>query len=73
MGRRAGSAQLLLDSLFSEPVITSKAAAKKLDLTPKATNKMIEDFIAGDVLKEITGLQRGRVYAFHNYLKLFEK
>jgi Fic family protein len=73
MGRRAGSAQLLLDSLFSEPVITSKTAAKKLDLSPKATNKMIEDFIAAGILKEITGLQRGRVYAFHDYLNLFEK
>jgi Fic family protein len=73
MGRRAAVAQRFLDSLFSDPVITSKTAALKLKLTPKATNKMIEDFIAAGILKEITGLQRGRVYAFHTYINLFEK
>ncbi len=73
MGRRAGSAQQLLDSLFAEPVITSKSAAGELHLTPKATNKLIEDFVTAGILKEITGLQRGRVYTFHNYIDLFEK
>jgi Fic family protein len=73
MGRRAGSAQQLLDSLFAEPVITSKSAAGELDLTPKATNKLIKDFVTAGILKEITGLQRGRVYTFHNYINLFEK
>ena len=73
MGRRAASAQLLLDSLFAEPVVTSKSAAGELDLTPKATNKLIEDFVTAGILKEITGLQRGRVYTFHNYIDLFEK
>ena len=73
MGRRAASAQLLLDSFFAEPVVTSKSAAGELDLTPKATNKLIEDFVTAGILKEITGLQRGRVYTFHNYIDLFEK
>ncbi len=29
--------------------------------------------LAAGILKEITGLQRGRVYAFHDYINLFEK
>jgi len=73
LGRRAVIAQTLLDSLFSDPVVTYKSAGEILSLSPKSTNNLIEEFIKSGILKEITGLQRGRVYAFQKYIDLFEK
>lgn len=73
LGRRAIVAQQLLESLFSNPVITYKTASEILSLSPKSTNNLIEEFLKAGILKEITGLQRGRVYAFQQYINLFEK
>ena len=39
----------------------------------KATNyKLINDLESMDILKEITGAQRNKLYAFSDYLALFK-
>lgn len=72
MGRKAPTAQLLLDKLFSRPVITSKLASEFLGITPKSTNILISQFIQANILKEVTGMQRGRIFTFQKYVDLFE-
>jgi hypothetical protein len=44
-----------------------------LGLTPRAANGLINDLERLDILKEITGFKRNRVYVFEEYLRLFGK
>ncbi len=73
MGRKLKSAQALYDHLFSKPVLNASEVAKVTGLTPKAANDLINDFIKKGILKEITGFQRNRLFAYESYLILFEK
>jgi hypothetical protein len=44
---------------------------KTVDLAPRAANALINDLERLNVLKEITGFKRNRVYVFEEYLRLF--
>jgi Fic family protein len=72
LGSRANEARKVIDHLYSQPVID---AAKIATITnkSKATNyKLLDDLEAMDILKEITGAQRNKLYAFSDYLQLFK-
>jgi Fic family protein len=72
LGSRANVARKVIDYLYSQPVID---AAKIATITnkSKATNyKLLDDLEAMDILKEITGAQRNKLYAFSDYLQLFK-
>jgi hypothetical protein len=43
----------------------------KLNVTTPTANALIRDLIRLGILIEVSGLLRGRVYAFDKYLKLF--
>ena len=60
----------LLDYLPSNPVVTVSRASELLGLTVPPTRKAIELLENLDVLREITGKRRGRVYAYHEYLQI---
>jgi hypothetical protein len=54
-----------------KPVLSGSAINKFLDLTPRAANALINDLKQLDILKEITGFKRNRIFAFEEYLRLF--
>jgi Fic family protein len=60
----------LLDELPSQPIITLPRAMELLDTTKPTAAKAIEALRKATVLREITGKQRDRVYAYHGYLEL---
>lgn len=72
LGSRAKLSQQLLLVLFSQPVITVTQAAKELNLTFVRTNRLIADFQRLDIVKEITGYSRNRLFALYEYLNLFK-
>ena len=71
LGRKAENARKLIMHLYLKPVLSGSAITKLLDVTPRAANALINDLERMDILKEITGFKRNRVYAFEKYLKLF--
>lgn len=71
LGRKAENARKLILHLYQKPVLSGSAASKLLSLTPRAANALIDDLESLDILKEITGFRRNRVYVFEEYLKLF--
>ncbi|MFH2218828.1 MAG: Fic family protein [Pseudomonadota bacterium] len=73
LGRKAGNARKLILSLYQKPVLTGSAVAKILNVTPRATNALINDLERLDILKEQTGFKRNRIYAFEKYLMLFRE
>ncbi len=71
LGRKAENARKLIIHLYQKPVLSGSAIFKFLAITPRAANALINDLEQMDILKEITGFKRNRVYAFEEYLKLF--
>ena len=71
LGRRAENARVLLLHLYQQPIVTSKQVAELLDVTPRAANGLIEQFVLLDILEETTGFQRNRMYVFRKYLHMF--
>lgn len=73
LGRKTKNAQKFLDLIFTRPVVTAGFVSKNIGLSPKASNDLIRDFVSLNILKEITGYKRNRLFAFSNYLKILKK
>ena len=71
LGRRAVSAQSLLNLLYRKPVVSAADVEAALSISTPTANTLIRDFERLGMLKEITGQQRSRAYAFDPYLSLF--
>jgi Fic family protein len=71
LGKRAQSASSALNLLYRKPIIRSTDLEKELFISRPASNRLINALIAKNILVEITGQQRWRVYAFQRYLNLF--
>lgn len=70
-GRRAENAQVLLKQLYSRPAITAKEAASRLDISHQAASSLLKKMVADNILHEVTGYQRNRVFFFTRYFELF--
>jgi Fic family protein len=71
LGRRAGRGLALLDELFKRPVMRTKAAEQILDISQPTASALMRDLMELDVLRELTGKQRYRVFVYQDYLDLF--
>ena len=71
LGRRAENARKLLLHLYKAPVVNGSNVAELLDVTPRAANGLINEFIRLNILEEITGYQRNRMFLFRKYIQLF--
>jgi len=72
LGKKMQSAQVLLQSLFVDPVVRPDRVAQLTGLSLVSTYKLIEDFERLKILREVTGNQRNRIYLFDEYFKVFE-
>jgi len=71
LGSRALKAKKVIDYLYKRPMITAVKVSEIASISMPSSYKLISDLEKLNVLKEKTGGQRSRVYAFDNYLKLF--
>jgi Fic family protein len=58
----------LFDLLPEHPMITIGIAMELLETTKPTAGKAIDALVQAEILQEITGKQRDRVYAYHAYL-----
>ncbi len=72
LGSRALNAKKLVDYLYNRPMINAEKVSEIVGISMPSAYKLIVDLEKLDILKEVTGSQRGRVYIFDNYLRLFE-
>ncbi len=73
LGKRIKNGYTLLNGLFQKPVVSSKDVQLITDLTPKASNDLIQAFMDLHILKEKTGYSRNRIFIFDDYIKLFNR
>jgi Fic family protein len=72
-GRKSHSASVLLNQLFQNPIINIKKVKDICGLSFKAANDLVTDFVNRDILIEMTGQTRNRVFIFESYLNLFRE
>jgi Fic family protein len=67
---RSGSryAIALLEELMRSPAITPRSASRRLGVSYQTANKLIAEFEAMELLEEITGAQRNRVFVYRPYI-----
>lgn len=70
-GRRSNSALILLNILFQSPVTTIDNAAKICSLSYKAANDLVRIMHEKQMVEEMTGQSRNRIFIFKPYLDLF--
>ena len=70
-GRRAGSALILLQDLFRNPIVNVKRVAAVTGLSQPAANALANAMEESGILVETTGKKTYRVFLFERYLQLF--
>jgi Fic family protein len=73
LGKRAKIGQELLKHLYSQPILSAKQIAERLQITYPSASTLVKQFENIGIFKEITGFKRNRLFVFSEYLKLFEK
>ena len=73
LGRRAGSAALVHQTLQSMPVCTIPRLAKRTRLTLPTIAKALDVLVDLGVVHEITGKKRHRVYRYDGYMKILSE
>ena len=71
LGRKTQNAHKLINRLYSNPIITIREVCDLLNLSKTAAIKMVNDFERLNLLNEMTGNQRYRIYLFKRYYELF--
>lgn len=69
----AANALKLLDYLYAQPIITIKIVETVLQNTFQTANKLVEQLVKLNILEEMTGQKRNRVYIYRPYMDLFNK
>lgn len=72
-GGRSSNALKLLDQLFGQPVTTIKSVEGKLQTTFHTANKLVDQLVKLDILSEMTGQKRNRLFIYQPYLNLFNR
>lgn len=72
-GSRAGNAQKVINYLYQRPVINAEKVKSITDISMPSAYKLLKLLEKSELIKEVTGGQRGRMYTFENYLQLFRE
>ena len=70
--RRQENVQKLMDALYSTPLISIKNASKLLNVNVNTASSLINDLVKYEVLNELTGWRRNRLFVFQEYFDKFE-
>lgn len=72
LGSRSHNAQLILNHLYQRPIIDAQKVKYLTGLSSPSVYKLIEKLEKLEILNEITGGKRGKIYLFGEYTKLFK-
>ena len=71
LGKRAPTARAALNLLYRNPITNASELATGLSVSIPTSNAVIKDFERLGILRESTGRQKGRVFVFDRYFRLF--
>ncbi|WP_027962416.1 Fic family protein [Halomonas halodenitrificans] len=70
-GKRAENVQKLLKHLYKRPAVTASQVSDLLDVTHQTASALLNKMVEDNMLSEITGYQRNRIFVFERYMRLF--
>ncbi len=71
LGKKQALAKSFLQYLYSKPITDAADVATSLDINVSTALRLIDDFIKLNILIEVTGYKRNRIFTFEDYIKLF--
>lgn len=72
LGSRAANAAKVVHALYKHPFIDAEGVSRVCELSMPSAYKLIAELEKLQILKEITGARRNRIYLFERYLRLFQ-
>ena len=72
LGKRAPKAHALIKHLYKEPVISVSDAAAILNVSQPTANALVRELEKLNILKELTGFNRNRLFVYSDYVQLFD-
>lgn len=72
LGSRAANAQKVVNQLYHRPIVNAEKVAGIADISLPSAYLLIRELERLEIIKEITGGQRKKVYLFDDYLKIFK-
>ena len=73
LGRRVSLAQNILLEFFQKPICDISYLKEQLNITYNTVNSIVNVFVEKNILEEITGHTRNRLFVLKEYLDLFRK
>ena len=71
MGRRAENARRLILCLYERPAVSVDGVMKALGINKNPARDLIKAMEGQDILEEMTGFRRNRIFVFRKYLDIF--
>ncbi|MEX1062660.1 MAG: Fic family protein [Balneolaceae bacterium] len=72
MGARSGNAQKVVYHLYKRPLVSAERVSDVAGVSMPTAYKLISTFEDLNILREVTGAERNRLYIFHEYVNLFK-
>ncbi len=73
MGRIAGSALMVHQSMMVRPLTDSAHLCEAAGLAPNTVNKVLKALTKDGIVEEITGKDRNRIYVYRKYLDIMNE
>lgn len=70
-GKHAENVQALLRHLYRRPAVTASQASEILNVSHQTASALLRKMVNDQMLIEITGYQRNRIFFFSRYMRLF--
>lgn len=71
MGNRATDALKVIQYMYTKPIVDATAIAHIIGKSAVSAYKLIADMEKANIIHEMTGAQRNKVYIFQEYINLF--
>ncbi|MCD4679406.1 MAG: Fic family protein [Bacteroidales bacterium] len=72
LGSRSNNAQTIVNYLFQRPMIKAQKAKELTQLSLPSVYTLIDELEKLDIIHEITGAKRGKLFLFSDYISLFK-
>lgn len=72
LGKKSKMAHEFINYLYCYPMVDSQGVADALSVDRSTSLRLIETFVQLDILKEITGYKRNRMFSFGEYVELLK-
>lgn len=70
-GNRSHHLLTIMEFLYQKPILNATKIVQITTVSQATAYKILEELVSMDILKEVTGGKRGKVYVFDQYIKLF--